>query len=30
VVTQRGGGAGLTFFMKPLAERNYGMFRLVE
>ena len=30
VVTRRGGGAGLTFFMKPLAERNYGMFRLVE
>ena len=30
VVTQRGGGAGLTFFMKPLAEHNYGVFRLVE
>jgi hypothetical protein len=30
VVTQRGGGAGLTFFMKPLAEHNYGTFRLVE
>lgn len=30
VVTQRGGGAGLTFFMKPLAERNFGVFRLVE
>jgi hypothetical protein len=30
VVTQRGGGAGLTYFMKPLAERNYGIFRLVE
>ena len=30
VVTQKGGGAGLTFFMKPLAEHNYGSFRLVE
>ncbi len=30
VVTQRNGGAGLTFFMKPLAERNTGVFRLVE
>lgn len=30
VVTQRGGGAGLTFFMKPLAENNFGSFRLVE
>lgn len=30
VVTQRGGGGGLTFFMKPLAENNYGTFRLVE
>ncbi len=30
VVTQRGGGAGLTFFMKPLAEHNWGLFRLVE
>lgn len=30
VVTQRGSGAGLTYFMKPLAENNYGTFRLVE
>jgi hypothetical protein len=30
VVTQRGGGAGLAFFMRPLAERNYGVFQLVE
>jgi hypothetical protein len=30
VVTQRGGGGGLTFFMKPLAEHNFGTFRLVE
>lgn len=30
VVTQKGGGAGLTFFMKPLAEHNFGSFRLVE
>lgn len=30
VVTQRGGGAGLTFFMKPLAENNFGSFRLVD
>ncbi len=30
VVTQRNGGAGLTYFMKPLAERNTGVFRLVE
>ncbi len=30
VVTQRGGGAGLTFFMKPLAEHNWGVFRLVD
>lgn len=30
VVTQRGGGAGLTLFMKPLAENNWGKFQLVE
>lgn len=30
VVTQRNGGAGLTYFMKPLAENNYGKFQLVE
>ena len=30
VVTQRGGGAGLTFFMQPLAQQNYGSFRLIE
>ncbi|MBS0205715.1 MAG: VWA domain-containing protein [Planctomycetes bacterium] len=30
VVTSRGGGAGLSLFMKPLAEHNYGMFRLVQ
>ena len=30
VVTQRGGGVGLTLFMKPLAEHNFGTFRLVE
>ena len=30
VVTQRGGGAGLTFFMEPLAQQNYGSFRLIE
>ena len=30
VVTQRGGGAGLTLFMKPLAEHNFGTFRLVD
>ena len=30
VVTQRNGGAGLTMFMQPLANRNYGTFRLVE
>lgn len=30
VVTQRGGGAGLTYFMKPLAENNYGKFQLIE
>lgn len=30
VVTSRGGGAGLSLFMRPLAEHNYGMFRLVE
>jgi hypothetical protein len=30
VVTQRNGGIGLTLFMQPLAEQNYGAFRLVE
>lgn len=30
VVTRRGGGAGLTHFMKPLAEFNWGTFRLVD
>ena len=30
VVTIRNGGAGLTSFMEPLADRNYGKFRLVE
>lgn len=30
VVTQRGGGGGLTHFMKPLAELNFGTFQLVE
>ncbi len=30
VVTQRNGGAGLTSFMQPLSDKNYGKFRLVE
>jgi hypothetical protein len=30
VVTQRNGGAGLTLFMQPLAEQNYGKFQLIE
>ena len=30
VVTIRNGGAGLTSFMQPLADQNYGKFRLVE
>lgn len=30
VVTQRGGSTGLTYFMKPLAENNFGSFQLVE
>ena len=30
VVTQTGGAGGLTFFMKPLAEHNFGRFQLVE
>jgi hypothetical protein len=30
VVTQRNGGIGLTLFMEPLSEQNYGKFRLVE
>lgn len=30
VVTDHSNGAGLSYFMKPLAEENYGTFRLVE
>ncbi|MDB5384798.1 MAG: hypothetical protein JWM11_444 [Planctomycetaceae bacterium] len=30
VITDKSNGAGLTFFMKPLAEENYGTFRLVN
>lgn len=30
VVTDRFGGAGLTQFMQPLAEQNYGRFLLVQ
>jgi von Willebrand factor type A domain len=30
VVTQRNGSAGLRLFMQPLAEQNYGTFRLIE
>ena len=30
VVTICNGGAGLTSFMQPLADQNYGKFRLVE
>ena len=30
VVTIRNGGVGLTSFMQPLADQNYGKFRLVE
>ena len=30
VVTQRNGGIGLTSFMQPLSDQNYGKFRLVE
>jgi hypothetical protein len=30
VVTKRNGGYGLTQFMRPLAEQNYGTFQLVE
>jgi hypothetical protein len=30
VVTQRNGGIGLTMFMQPLSNQNYGTFRLVE
>ena len=30
VVTQRNGAIGLTLFMEPLSEQNYGKFRLVE
>jgi hypothetical protein len=30
VITDHSNGAGLTFFMKPLAEENYGAFRLVQ
>jgi HEAT repeat protein len=30
VVTQLNAGLGLTAFMQPLAEQNYGKFRLVE
>ncbi len=30
VVTERNGGYGLTQFMRPLAEQNYGTFQLVQ
>ncbi len=30
VVTQRNGGIGLTLFMRPLSEQNYGKFQLIE
>ncbi len=30
VVTDRGGGVGLTRFMEPLAQQNYGKFQLVQ
>lgn len=30
VITDNSNGAGLTFFMKPLAEENYGSFHLVQ
>jgi hypothetical protein len=30
VVTDRNGGIGLTMFMQPLANQNFGKFRLVE
>ncbi len=30
VVTTAHGGEGLTLFMKPLAEQNYGTFQLIE
>ena len=30
VVTQNHGGVGLTLFMQPLAQQNFGQFRLVE
>ena len=30
VVTDRGGGIGLTRFMQPLAQQNYGNFQLVQ
>ena len=30
VVTTVNGGAGLTLFMEPLAEQNYGSFRLIQ
>ena len=30
VVTDRNGSAGLTQFMRPLAEQNYGTFQLVQ
>ena len=30
VVTQRNGGIGLTMFMQPLSDQNYGKFQLIE
>ena len=30
VLTDRNGGAGLTLFMQPLAEQNYGSYQLVK
>ena len=30
VVTDRNGSFGLTQFMRPLAEQNYGTFQLVQ
>ena len=30
VVTDRSNGSGLTYFMKPLAEENYGSFKLIQ
>jgi hypothetical protein len=30
VITDNSNGAGLTFFMRPLAEQNFGSFHLVQ